>query len=166
MPPPNKSLERSGDSVLVMLFCPFKVVCLRAARSTPAFGGYAEDDERQEPHGAVERSVASIKRIAPCSTLRALECDSFLRKVVKRKRHGTSEGPPNKRLHLTANSAALKRKTWMVSRLNARQVKRGVRHLLFSYEHCLLNISSCRGAKIDETCSCNLDLNALGVTLC
>ncbi len=47
-----------------------------------------------------------------------------------------------------------------------RRVMPGVRHLLFSYEHCLLNISSCRGAKIDETCSCNRDLNALGVTLC
>ncbi len=38
-----------------------------------------------------------------------------------------STAPPNKRLHLTANSAAFKREACVVSRLNARQVKRGVR---------------------------------------
>ena len=40
------------------------------------------------------------KLIAPCSTLRALECGSFLRKVVKRKRRVTSDEPPNAALHL------------------------------------------------------------------
>ena len=66
------------------------------------------------------------KLIEPCSTLRVGQYSSFLLKVVKRKRRVTSGVPSNKRLHLTANSAAFMRKAGAVSRLNARQVKRGV----------------------------------------
>ena len=96
------------------------------------------EDEDKKPHGAGERTVATSKPIAPCSTLRAGQYSSFLRKVIKRKRRVTSGVPPNKRLHLTANSVVFMRKASVVSRLNARQVKRGVRLRVESSERCVV----------------------------
>ena len=51
------------------------------------------------------------------------------------------KAPPNKRLHLTANSEAFMREACVISRLNARQVKRSVRFLLHGVTQKLNQLS-------------------------
>lgn len=58
------------------------VLCCLSVAELHSSAAWLKRRRRQKPHGGVERTVAPINVIAPCSTLRALGCSSLLRKVV------------------------------------------------------------------------------------
>ncbi len=117
---------RRLDSVILKhLFCAQVEGCSLGA-AEPQRSAAALKDMREEPHGAGERTVVTSEVERAMLHASRMQIQLVSAQGGQRKRRVTSAVPPNNRLHLTANSAALMQGL-SLAKMCARQVKRGVR---------------------------------------